>query len=477
MRAVIYVRISRDAEGTSLGVERQKKLCRAIIKQQGWELVAEPYEDNDVSATSTRARPAFERMLRDLATGRFDVIVALDSDRLLRKMGDLQRVFDLCEQHRVQVRYQSGGFNPVTGDGMLEAEIRASVDGEEVRKLKRRVKRKARELAEAGKIGGGGTRPYGYHDYDEDTKLCRCCEPGVASEQFGVTVRGDEAAEIRKAVRRIIDNGWTFYGVCADWEHRGVLAPSGLPWNLGGLKRMLLSPRIAGLRQHTTTDAHGRKTVETFPAVWPAIVSDEDHELLKKRGERPPRRKSSKYLLSGGILFSSTGDKMNARPRGDGARAYHCEGFRCLADPLEGFVVEQVLTTLEESPKTFDRLTKRPGQPKDRKVFKALDDERGRLERIHELYEEGAYTKARYEAKRDECQRTITSLVAQLDANGAAPLTLPRSGAAIRTWWEKASFDDRRLLLKLCLRKVVLKPAVAGRNFFDPDRVRLDWLV
>src|SRR5262249_34932863 len=139
-----------------------------------------------------------------------------------------------------QVRYQHGGFDPVTGDGMMEARIRAAVDAEEVAKLKKRVRRKAEELASAGKIGGGGTRPFGY---EEDRK----------------TIRKSEAKLIRAAVDRVI-GGESYFAVLRDWNERGIQSPAGLPWKLGTFKNMLLSPRIAGLRQHGR-DEDGRAIV------------------------------------------------------------------------------------------------------------------------------------------------------------------------------------------------------------------------
>ena len=40
MRAVVYVRISDDPEGTERGVDRQEADCRAYAAAHGWEVVA-----------------------------------------------------------------------------------------------------------------------------------------------------------------------------------------------------------------------------------------------------------------------------------------------------------------------------------------------------------------------------------------------------------------------------------------------------
>jgi DNA invertase Pin-like site-specific DNA recombinase len=475
MRAAIYTRISRDRDGTSLGVQRQEKLCREIITQRKWS-VAAVHTDNDVSATKGTKRPGYERMLAEVRAGQLDVIVALDSDRLLRRPLEFEQLAEIGEPLGLRIEYQSGRVDFRSGEGVMEARIRAAVDAEEVAKLKKRVRRKARERAEAGEISGGGTRPFGFHDHDAETNLCRCCEPGIPSKQFGVTVRDDEAAHIRLAVRRIIDNGWTFYGVTADWNERGIVATSGKPWKIAGLKRMLLSPRIAGLRQHKTVDSRGNETVETFRAVWPEIISEEDHELLVKRGERPPRRKNGTYLLTG-VLFTAEGEKMVARPKQGGERAYFAPGYRSLAVPLEDYVTEVVLTALEEQPKLLARLTERKEEPKDRKIFRQLDAERGRLDRLRELYLDGDFTKPEYEKRREEGERKVVDLENQLDAERTAPVTMPRSGGELRAWWENASVIDRRVFLSVVLKRVTLDHAVVGRNFFDRSRVGVEWAI
>jgi DNA invertase Pin-like site-specific DNA recombinase len=63
MRAGIYVRISRAADGSTLGVERQEPPCRALCERNGWE-AAEVYSDNDLSAFNGH-RPGYQRLLTD----------------------------------------------------------------------------------------------------------------------------------------------------------------------------------------------------------------------------------------------------------------------------------------------------------------------------------------------------------------------------------------------------------------------------
>lgn len=41
--------------------------------------------------------------------------------------------------------------------------------------------------------------------------------------------------------------------------------------------------------------------------------------------------------------------------------------------------------------------------------------------------------------------------------------------------WSSLHFDQRRALIGLLLDRVEVRPAVRGRNFFDPERFTLVW--
>jgi site-specific DNA recombinase len=82
-----------------------------------------------------------------------------------------------------------------------------------------RLLRKAEELALAGKVGNGGTRPFGY---ERDRK----------------TVRPDEAEIIREITRRVLD-GEAYRAVITDINRRGIRTPTGRAWTSQAMRRML----------------------------------------------------------------------------------------------------------------------------------------------------------------------------------------------------------------------------------------------
>ena len=94
-----------------------------------------------------------------------DAVVVYDLDRLYRQPRELEEFFDVCEAAGVtELASVTGDIDLASSDGRLMARMKGAVAAKESDDKSRRIKRKALELAEDGKIGGGGTRPFGFED-------------------------------------------------------------------------------------------------------------------------------------------------------------------------------------------------------------------------------------------------------------------------------------------------------------------------
>ena len=79
-RAALYLRVSTDGQTS----ENQRLVLAEVAARRGWEVVA-TYEDHAVSGAASREkRPSFDRMLKDAARRRFDVLMIAAVDRLGR---------------------------------------------------------------------------------------------------------------------------------------------------------------------------------------------------------------------------------------------------------------------------------------------------------------------------------------------------------------------------------------------------------
>jgi len=79
-RVGIYLRVSRDTQTTT----NQLLELRRVTEQRGWH-IADVYEDHGISGSKSRdQRPAFDRLCKDAARGKLDMVLAWSIDRLGR---------------------------------------------------------------------------------------------------------------------------------------------------------------------------------------------------------------------------------------------------------------------------------------------------------------------------------------------------------------------------------------------------------
>lgn len=438
--------------------------CRKLAAANDMVIVGE-YIDDDRSAYSGKPRPAYKQMSEVLNAGAADYVLAWHPDRLTRQPRELEDLIDLLERTRTQIRTATtGDYDLSTPSGRMAARIVGAVARGESEHKSARLRRKHEELAENGRLSGGGTRPFGY---DDDR----------------VTVRKDEADVIRDLAARALA-GASIYSLVEDLNRRGVPTASGKQWRSTVVRRLLTSGRIAGLREH-----RGKTTT----AVWQPIISVEEHRLLKAIGDAnrsKPRRARRKYLLSGGLLRCGVcGRAMNAQPktgyiRRDGTglrtiRGYYCiKGanfggcgkIRCVAEPLEQLVSEAVLTVID-TPSVSAALS--TGSDGGGDVAARLAVVEGRLTELGEMFAAGEVDRAGWRAARDKLEAERADLASRAQAGASARIAT----GDVRQRWDGMGVDARRAVLDAVLEAVVIGPAIRGRNVFDPNRVTLRWKV
>ncbi len=154
--AAVYCRISLDAGGEALGVQRQQEMCEKLAAEKGWP-VGEVYIDNDRSAYSGRPRPAYERMLADLEADRRDAVLCVDLDRLTRRPVELERFMEMADAHGIALANVSGDTDLSSSDGRFKARIIGAVARQESEKKAERVSRESEQAARRGIQPRGGS--------------------------------------------------------------------------------------------------------------------------------------------------------------------------------------------------------------------------------------------------------------------------------------------------------------------------------
>ncbi len=457
--AAIYARISSDQDGTGLGVERQREDCRAWAERNGWP-VAEEFVDNDVSAYSGKARPAYERMLAAMRGGRVDAVIVYHMDRLTRRPKELEEFVELCDSLRItSLATVAGEVKIADGDGLLVARLMAAVAANESASKSRRVRRKMEQVAQSGMPHGGANRPFGYRDDH-------------------ITVDRAEARIIKQCARRVIA-GESLRSVTAWLGENEVPTVNGARWRTSTVRAMLTNPRLIGMRT-LRGEVVGK-------AVWKPILTESEQTQVIARieqrriaGRRAPRR----YVLSGMLrcgkcgntLFSSA--RVNTRryvclsgPDHDG-----CGRLTVVAAPVEELVAEMVLFRLD-TPDLATALRGGDDSPESSALLEQVAADEAQMEELAAAYADRRISMAEWIPARDVIQARIASARRQMSehVNGQALADLIGTGDALRTTWETLPLDRQSAIIGALIDKVVIGPGTPGATTLDPARVTPVW--
>src|ERR1044072_2845257 len=164
-RCAIYTRKSTEynLELAFNSLDAQREACEAYIKSQaheGWRLIPDRYDDGAFSGSSLD-RPALQRLLAEVSSGKIDVGVVYKVDRLTRSLADFGNLVELFDQHSVSFVSVTQSFNTTSSMGRLTLNVLLSFAQFEREVIGERV----RDKISASKCKGlwmGGTVPLGY---------------------------------------------------------------------------------------------------------------------------------------------------------------------------------------------------------------------------------------------------------------------------------------------------------------------------
>jgi DNA invertase Pin-like site-specific DNA recombinase len=479
-----YARMSLDREGDRLGVQRQGEDTHLLAKRLGWTVVRE-YEDNDLSGSGFTIRPGYSEMLADLEAGVIRGLVATEVSRYQRGHAEYVRWYELCEKVGAKVAWMGGLADFETGSGLMELELRAAFAREELRTLKRRMRRQLRQSAEMGIAHPGGRRPYGYRLTER--------EDGRRTLPFSVV---DEEAEIiREVVRRALLEE-PLRAIVRDLHGRGVPTVFGGPWRPHVLRDLLVSARISG-RREIRREGDKRLVIGTIVADgnWPAIISVEDSDRLRALlGDptRDRRRGYTRHLLTGQLAFCGRpecGRRMFVKRATNGTSVLTCAagvGFSgCGRVAIDNERAEVVVRGAFFDAVSQGRLAAaiRAAQEDETatgRLYRDLEDVKARLKRYAGQMDAGELDEVEWHELRrrqlDRRARLEEQIAAETRKQGLGWLAAQLDAGAVRERWEIWTLHEKRAALKLLINRIVIHPA-SRRFVWDPSRIDIRWRV
>ena len=140
LRVAAYCRVSTDTEEQASSYETQISHYEESIRSKPeWELV-NVYADDGISATSTKKREEFNRMIEDCKKGLIDMIITKSISRFARNTVDCLNYIRMLKDMNIPVYFEKESINTMDAKGEVMITIMASLAQQESESLSQNVK-------------------------------------------------------------------------------------------------------------------------------------------------------------------------------------------------------------------------------------------------------------------------------------------------------------------------------------------------
>lgn len=444
MRAAVYLRQSLDAEGTGLAISRQREDCIKLCKAKGW--TPAEYVDNSISATGRKPRPAYRRMLEDIAAGQVGAVVVWDMDRLHRQPLELEHFIVLADKHQLALATVSGDVDLSTDNGRLFARIKGSVARAEVERKSARQRRAGLQRAQAG-TPWGAHRPFGF-------------------EPDKVTHRKPEAEAIRDMYDDLIA-GVSQHEIARRLNAKGITTARGGQWVQATVRALLKNPRNAGLRQY--------KGEIMGAGTWQPIVAEDVWRVAQSAMQTPGENRGGarKHLLIGvakcGVCGSGVITAYN-----QGNRQYVCSSDKHVArqaERVEDYVQGVIIGVLAKQDLTH--LLHDTKRPDFAKLKAEADTLRRRLDSLATDFADGSLTASQLRTASERIQQRLRAAEAAMSRRDTASILEPVVNQPdMAAAWAKLDMARKRSIINV-LAEVFIMPTTS-RRVFDPAGIRIE---
>jgi site-specific DNA recombinase len=384
-RVAIYTRKSvtegLDQEFNTLDAQREAVEAYVVSQRgSGWEAIPNTYDDGGFTGSNTD-RPAFKRLMADVAAGVVDVVAVYKLDRLSRSLADFARLMEVFERYGVTFVSVTQQFNSTSSMGRFTLNILMSFAEFEREMIAERTSDKMQAARRRG-LWTGGRPILGYDAIDK--KL-------VPNEAEAEQVRAIFTEYLNQPgiiglVRELNERGMRN----KTWTNKRDEVVHGGEFNKGTLHAMLSNPIYIGMVRAGENVVNGVHESIIPEALWDAVQT----KLASKRNNSCRPRKPRRGALLQGLVRCNCGASITSHFSQKANRKYSyyvcskqqnqgaesCPGSRIAAGKLESAVIDQI-RSIGRDPKLFSAVIEADESSRDSydAECKKLETKRNRL--------------------------------------------------------------------------------------------------
>ena len=324
-KGVIYARYSSDRQNEQ-SIAGQVEVCSEWARDNDINIV-HIYHDEALTGRTDK-RPAFQQMVKDAKSSKFDYVIVYKLDRFARNRFDSAMYKAQLKKH--DVRVISAMENIADGpEGIILESVLEGMAEYYSANLSQNVLRGMHQSAEQGKYLGG-TIPLGY-TIDKDKNY----------------VVDENTAFIVKRVYELYANGHTIKDICTELNAAGYKSSTGKAFSYASLRRVLSNPKYIGLYECMGI---------TIENAVPRIIDDLTFKKVQQRvqhNRHAPASSKSKvnYHLTGKLFCGKCGNNMvgDSGTSGTGATHFYYSCIEkkrrhgCMKKSLKKDWIEQII--------------------------------------------------------------------------------------------------------------------------------------
>lgn len=367
-----YIRVSTEEQAQVIegSLDSQKFRIKGYVdirnsQESAWGQLIDTYVDDGFSAKDTR-RPAYQRMMRDIRTGKINLILVTDISRLSRNISDFCDLLKDLEKHKAKFLSIKEQFDSSTPAGEMMLFNMINLAQFERKQTSERVATNFHARALRG-LKNGGSPILGY---DSDP-----------ANKGKLIVNKQEALWVEKAFEIYLKTGST-RATAVEMNRlnipRKVNRDSNKQWSLSSIKTLLRNRAYIGEREINADkkeeDQESLKAWQRHQVVkasWPAIMDKTTFNSVQRLLDdaRKLHRNKMKYathrvfILSGVIRCGECGRALigqSAHGKNQVHRYYAHSSYRSIepvkcsvkrynADEVEKLLLKHLATDAQEA--------------------------------------------------------------------------------------------------------------------------------